>query len=91
MEEPGASRRRGAAALALPGVEADVVVVAARGKEDCVLPVPLHHVEPEHAVVEREGALQIGDLEMDVADADLGLDRAVFQGGVLSDDMAGRV
>ena len=66
-------RRRGAAAF--PGVEPDVMMVAAGGDESGLLPQALHQLKTEHAAVERQRAIEIGDLEMHVADAYPGIDR----------------
>jgi hypothetical protein len=55
------------AAEGLPGVEADVMVVAAGGEEGCGVSEAGGDVKAEDAVVEVEGALEVGDLEMDVA------------------------
>ena len=80
MIEPGGPRRRGRAALTLPGVEPDVVVVAAR-RDERRAGAALGELEAEHAAVEAQRALQIGDLEMDVADARPGIDRVRRQRG----------
>jgi len=71
VEAGGAGGRR-PTAPALPGVQADVVVVAAagRGEEDGLGAHALDDVEAEDAVVEGEGAFEVGDAEVDVADAD---------------------
>jgi hypothetical protein len=51
----------------LPGVEADVVVVAAVGEEQRPRIRPHHHVHPELAAVERLRRRQVAHLEVDVA------------------------
>jgi hypothetical protein len=56
------------AAFALPGVEADVVMIAARRNERRAVAHPLHHLEAEHAAIEAERAVEIGDLEMNMPD-----------------------
>ena len=53
-----------------------MVVVAAGRDERGLLAVALHQPEAEHAAVEGERAVEIGDLEVDVADPGLGVDRA---------------
>src|SRR4051794_30053794 len=76
---PASIRRRSAsasAAPALPGVEADVVVVAAGRDEGGLGAIALHQREAEHAAIEIEGALDVGDLEVDVADPGAGRDGA---------------
>ena len=62
------------AAFALPGVEADMVVIAAGRNERRTGTHPLHHLEAEHAAVEPERAIEIGDLEMDMPDPRAGND-----------------
>src|SRR5260221_13710084 len=52
-----------------------MVVVAARRDERRLRAVPLRKVEAEDATVERQCPLQVGDLQVDVADADLGINR----------------
>ena len=70
VEAGGAGGGRGAAA-AFPGVEADVVMVTAGGDERGLRAEALHEFEAEHVAVEGERAVEVGDLEVDVADADV--------------------
>ncbi len=70
---PGGGGERSAA---LPRVQADVMVVAARGDECGLVPQPLLQLESEHAGVERERAIDVRHLQMDVADVDARIDRA---------------
>lgn len=74
MEEPGAVAGRGRSVQAFPGIEADVVMVAACGEEGRRIPEALHFLKTEHVSVESQRSLQIGHLEMDVPDADLRMD-----------------
>src|ERR1041384_5604320 len=60
---PGVAVRRGQGAAALPGIEAEVIVVVARGDERGAVPVPGHEVESEHAAVEPDGAVEVAHLE----------------------------
>ena len=69
------------AALALPGIEADVVVVVAGGDERGVPAVARLELEAEHAAIEGERPLDVGDLEVGVADADARVDRPGQEGG----------
>jgi hypothetical protein len=62
------------AAEGLPGVEADVVVVAAGGEEGGGVAHAQGDVEAEDAVVEGEGAVEVSDAEVDVTHAGLGMD-----------------
>ena len=71
--EPGGGPR---AALALPGVQPDVVVVAARRDERRLRAVPLRQLETKDTAVERQRTFQVGDLQVDVADPGAGVDRA---------------
>src|SRR5262249_39115920 len=66
--EAGRARRRRMAALALPGVEPDVVVIAAGRDEGGVGAPALLQLEAEHVAEEAERALEIGDLEMNMPD-----------------------
>ncbi len=74
MVEAGGARRRPGAAFALPGVEPDVVMVAAGGEERGAVTQALCQLEAEDVAVEADGPLEIGDLEVDVADAGAGSD-----------------
>ena len=64
--EAGGSGRWRRAAEALPGVEADVVVVVTCGEECGRVADVLGDLEAENAVVEGEGAVEVGYAEMDV-------------------------
>src|SRR5437764_11176431 len=65
--------------LALPGVEADVVVVAAGGEEGRA-PKVEEQVEAQVVAIEADSTLQVGDFEVDVSDARLGRDGCVSHG-----------
>src|SRR5580704_7238110 len=69
MVKPGGAGRRRRAAAALPGVEPDMVVVAAGRDEGGAGPAGGQR-EAEHAAIEIERPLQVGDFEVDVADLD---------------------
>jgi len=73
IEAGGSGRGRGAG-LAFPGVEADVVVVTAGGDEGGLVAVALGELEAEDVDVEVESAFEVGDFEVDVADASVGVD-----------------
>src|SRR5581483_4563023 len=68
VEAGGAGRRR-RAAEALPGVEADVVMISAGRNERGLAPAPLHQLEAEDAAIERQRALEVRHLEVHVTDA----------------------
>ena len=74
MIEAGGAGRGRLAAEGLPGVEADVVVVAAGREEGGGIADAQGDLEAEHAVVEGEGAVEVGDAEVDVTHAGLGMD-----------------
>ena len=73
--EPGRAGRGRRAAFALPGVQPDVVMVAAGRDEGGARAVALDQLEAEHAAIEGERAVDVGDLEMDMADPGSGIDR----------------
>ena len=69
--------------LALPGVEADVVVVATSGEKGCALEVK-EQVEAQVVAIKADRALQVGDLEVDMSDTGLGRDGCVSHDELLS-------
>ena len=82
--EAGVAGRRRRGAGALPRVDPDVVVVVAGGEEGGVeadlAPVG-GHAEAERVAVEGERAVEVGDPEVHVADADGGVDGFGVHGG----------
>ena len=69
----GRARRRRFPAEAFPGVESDVMMITAGGNERGLRAEALHELEAEYTTVERERPIQVGNLEMHVADADPGI------------------
>ena len=69
----GARRRRGPVE-ALPGVEPDVVVIAARRDEGRLRAVALDQLEPEYAAIEGQRPIKVGHLQVDVSDPHAGID-----------------
>ena len=63
---------------ALPGIEADVVMIAAGRDERGAVAQPHDQIEPEHALIERERAIDVRDLQMHVADAGAGRNAIVL-------------
>ncbi len=59
---------------AFPRVQADVMMITACGDEGGLASVALGELEAEHAAVEIQGTIQVGDFQVDVADADAGMD-----------------
>src|SRR5258708_29764261 len=74
MVEPRRAGRRRRAAQALPGVQPDVMVISARRDEGRALAEALGQLEAEHAAIESQRPLDLRDLEVYVADANLGID-----------------
>ncbi len=73
--QAGRAGRRRASALAFPGVETDVVVIAASAEKYRRLPHALGHFETEDAGVKRHGTLEVGDFQVNVTDLGAGIDR----------------
>src|SRR5688572_9802476 len=72
--EPGGARGRRRAALALPGIEPDMVMIVAGGAEGRARPIALRQFEAEHVAVEGNRPVDIRDLEVDMADPRPGID-----------------
>ncbi len=72
--EAGRARRGRVPAGAFPGVQAKVVVIAAGGDESGLDAMALHELETEDTAVKGEGAVEVGDFQVDVTDADTGMD-----------------
>src|SRR5215510_6259842 len=66
--EPGTAGSRWRPAEAFPGIERDMVMIAAGGDEGRAL-APLRQLEPEHATIKRQSPLEIGHFEVDMTDA----------------------
>ena len=77
--EPGASTLWWLATRALPSIQRDVVMVAT-GREKRSGAHVVQQIEPEHIPIERDGAIEIGDLQMHVPDMGSGRDGLVGQG-----------
>src|SRR3954447_20715182 len=82
-EEAGRARWRRRAALRLPRVQPEVVVVAARGDEGRLLAVAMLELEAEHAAVEVERAVDVGDLQVHVPDVHARIDRASVHAAIV--------
>src|SRR5262245_1590084 len=68
VKEPGGPGRRRMAALALPGVETDVVMIAAGRDEGGARAQPLLQLEAEYVAIEAERAVEVGDLQVHMPD-----------------------
>ena len=75
MKEAGRSGTRWVAAAALPGVQPDMMMIAAGRDEGGIAAVALHQLETKHAAIEAEGPIKVGDLEMNMSDPDAAPDR----------------
>ena len=75
MIKAGRAARRRRAARALPRVQPNVMMVTACGKERRLPAVDLRDLKTEHVTVEAQRALQVSDLEVNVAHSDRWMDR----------------
>jgi hypothetical protein len=71
MIQAGSSGRWRGTTGAFPGVEADVVMVAASGKKSGLAAEALGEFKTQNIAIKSERAVKVRDLEMDMADADL--------------------
>jgi phosphoketolase len=62
------------AAFAFPGVQPDVMMIAAGRNKRRTVTHALHQLETEHPAIERQRAIEIGDLEMHMPDPRTGYD-----------------
>src|SRR5581483_8359640 len=86
----GRTRRRRRAAAAFPGVQPDMVMIAA-GRDEGRARHPLSQFEPEHADIKGKRTFNIRHFQMYVADADARIDwrRRPGRGFIASgDDLA---
>jgi len=72
--QTGGARRRRSTAETLPGVDGDVMMIAAGGKKGGAGTKALHQLQAEHAAVKVESAFDVCDFEVHMANADLGID-----------------
>jgi hypothetical protein len=68
-----------------------VVVVAAGREERGLRAVALGDLETEHTDIKIEGTLEVGDLQVDVADAGTGGDGRIFLGHVTETSRVGEI
>ena len=68
MKKPGTSHRRGRGIFAVPGIQADMVVVAARRHEDCLGAIALRDLETQQFMVKCQRLVQVRHLQMHMAD-----------------------
>src|SRR3989338_5968170 len=74
MIKPGMAGAGWGAAFAFPGVQPDMVVIAPRRQKSRLPAVTLGEGKPKDAGVKADGTLKVRDLQMDVADAGVGMD-----------------
>src|SRR5215207_5086541 len=72
--EPGRPRRRRGAALALPGIEPNVVVIPTCREKGGLIAEAGDELEPETASIEVDRAIEISHLEVDMTDVGTGRD-----------------
>ena len=75
MKETGATGRWGRPGETFPGVEADVMMISASRDKGGASTPALRQLEPENAAIEFQRSFQVGDLEMDVTDSNLRINR----------------
>jgi hypothetical protein len=73
--QPGRAGGRRRAAKTFPGVQSDVVMVAAGREKRCARTVALRQLESEHVTIEPQRAIEIGHLQVHVANTDACMDR----------------
>jgi hypothetical protein len=77
--QPRASLGRRRSSPAFPRIQRDVMVVASGADECGARPIPRRQFEPEDVAIKRQGAIQIGNLEVNVPDINAGIDRGRLQ------------
>lgn len=77
MEEARRAGRRRLAALALPRVQPDVMVVSARREKYRLGAILLRHLEAKNSAIEGQGAVKIGHFQVDVSYAYAGIDPSI--------------
>src|SRR5438132_10474075 len=64
-----AMRRR--TAVTFPGVQSDMMMITTSREKRRLLPVALREFESQHVTIEHNCAIKVGDLQMNVSDADV--------------------
>src|SRR4051794_36664802 len=75
MIQTGGARRRRRSTSTFPCVQSDMMMITAGGEECRLSSVTLCQFEAEHIAVEGQRAIQVGDLQMNVSNADLRVKR----------------
>lgn len=76
MKEPRSPGGGGMTSLALPRIESDVMMIPACCEKRRLPTVTLGHLKAEDIPVEVDGAIKVGDLEVDMPDARTRMDGA---------------
>ena len=63
---------------AFPGIQPEVMMIPPGRKKSRLLSHALGHLKSQHIAPERQGPLQIGHLEMHMADPHAGMNRGIF-------------
>ena len=71
MKQSGSVLRGGICIFAVPGIQADMVMIASGGKENCTGAVPLRNLKTEEVLVEFQGTRDIRHFEVNVPDMGL--------------------
>ncbi len=74
MIQSRAARRRWRTARALPRVQPDVMMIAARRNERRLRTKPLLQFKAQHVAIKFQRAFEVGDFQMHMADADVRID-----------------
>ena len=75
MVEAGCAEWRRGAAFALPGIQTDMVVIAASGEKGRLVAEPPLQLKPEHAAIKSKCTVEVRYLQMNMANADTRIDR----------------
>lgn len=67
MVEPGGTGRGRRTTRTLPGVQTNMMMIAAGRKEGRLASIPLRELKPEHIPIKRERTLQVSHLQVDMA------------------------
>ena len=76
MVKTGRAWGRRTPARALPGVKADMMMIASRGNESRAIAETLSQFEAKHAAVEIQRTFEIRHLKMHMAESYFGMNRA---------------
>jgi len=75
MIQAGCARSRRPTAFTLPGIQPNMMVIPTRRQKRRLCAVHLRHLKPQHIPIKPQRPLQISDLQVNMADARLRMDR----------------